>query len=65
MRGAIMGQTERAEHDYSMAAARVQLGGEVVAAWLVGPAMPSEQVLAEVVALVRHMRAMRHSKIGD
>ena len=50
MRGAIMGQTERAEYDCSMAAARVQLGGAVVAAWLVSLAMPSEHVLAEVVA---------------
>jgi hypothetical protein len=49
--GTIVGQTERAEPDGSIVAARVQLGDEVfAAAWTAAQAMPLEQILAQLVA---------------
>jgi hypothetical protein len=64
--GTIIGQTGRAGHDGSIAAAHVQFGDEVaVATWAAGQAMPLKQFLAEVVAVRSCYGVMRCPWIGD
>jgi hypothetical protein len=65
-RGTSIGQTERAKHDRSIAAARVQLGDEVFApAWAPAKRCRWSRFLPRSSLLIRAMRARRCSSIGD